>query len=221
MPDVPSYAEPVIDAELWESHAAAFGTLGRLHREPPDQEVLAALHDLLPQWPLRGTLEAETGLTHWQRSWQLGEDAELIRLDHDRLYGVSAAAAVAPYESVHRGDDGLVFDVATLRVRSAYLGLGLESPHLNREPDDHLGLEFDFVSQALLRAVGAADQGEEGTARAALDAARDFVRDHLLTWAPEMLAAAAEAARTEFMTGLMLLSRATLDSCRTGFGLPA
>lgn len=202
------------DIEGWDALAAVFGTLGRLHREPPDDALLDALTALLDQWPLADTEEAQLGVQRLRRSRELGEDAETIRRDHDRMYGVSATAVVPPYESVHRGTDGLVFDEQTLAVRDAYRSLGLSAPRLNREPDDHIGLEFDFVAQALVMAL---DADEAGTAdpQVPVQAARDFVRDHLATWAPQMLQVLEERAATEFVRGLAALSRGALRSADT------
>ncbi|MEQ6900103.1 molecular chaperone TorD family protein [Nocardioides sp. YIM 152588] len=205
------------DRTLWEHHAAAFGVLGRLHREPPSDEALTAIGALLDEWPLPDGPDAAAGLARLRCSRDAGEDAARVRADHDRLYGVSAVALVAPYESVHRGEDRLVFDTATLEVREAYRALGLQAPQLNLEPDDHIGLELDFMAQALLRAVGAPD---DALAEAALAPARAFLADHLLPWAPAVLARVEEAARTDFMAGVALLTRGALDSCRSALGLP-
>ncbi len=197
--------------EKWDALAAAFGTLGRLHRQPPDQETLVALHALLDEWPLPDTDDARAGLERMRRSSELHESAESIRSDHDRLYGVSATAAVAPYESVQRGIDRLVFDRQTHQVREVYRTFGLSAPNLHREPDDHIGLEFDFVAQMLLRALDeiADDAGDPQVPLAAI---RAFLHEHLSTWAPAMLGEVVSHAHTEFMSGVALLSRGALES---------
>lgn len=199
------------DVEEWDALAAAFGTLGRLHREPPDADMLDAISGLLDEWPLPDTEEARLGVQRLRRSRELGEDAEAIRRDHDRMYGVSATAEVPPYESVHRGTEGLVFDEQTLDVRAAYRTLGLTAPNLNREPDDHIGLELDFVAQAMLMAIDAVDAGTSD-ALVPVASARAFLRDHVLTWAPDMLRTLEARAGTEFIAGLALLSQGALKS---------
>ncbi len=202
------------DIEGWDALAAAFGTLGRLHREPPDAAMLEGIAGLLDEWPLVDTDEARLGLQRLRRSRELGEDADSIRRDHDRMYGVSATAKVPPYESVHRGVDGLVFDAQTLEVRDAYRALGLRAPLLNREPDDHIGLEFDFVAQALLMALDAVES-QTLDPLVPVASARSFLRDHLLPWAPAMLRQLADGADTDFMVGVALLSQGALTSAST------
>jgi TorA maturation chaperone TorD len=204
------------DLERWDALAAAFATLGRLHREPPDEARLAAFEELLDEWPLPETDEARLGLERVRRSQELGEDAETIRRDHDRLYGVSATARVAPYESVHRGIDGLVFDTHTLEVRRAYQALSLSAPNLHREPDDHIGLEFDFVSQALVMALDAVDAGHD--ADQTIRVVRSFLHEHLLSWCPAMLDEVVRKATSEFMAGVALLSQGALRSAAATLG---
>ena len=154
----------VTEFERWDALAAAFATLGSLHRASPDEAYLAAFEEHIDEWPIFETDEARLGVERMRRSQELGEGAETIRRDHDLLYGVSATPQVAPYESVHRGVDHLVFDTHTLDVRRACETLGLSAPNLHREPDDHIGLEFDFMAQALVMALDVIDAGRDALA---------------------------------------------------------
>lgn len=192
--------------QRWENLAAGFAVLGRFHREAPDEGALRGVTGLLDEWPLAGTEPAERGLALLRASAGAGEDVATIAADRARLYGEAALAVVAPYESVHRSKDHLVFERHTLQARAAYRRLNLQAPHLNREPDDHIGLEFDFMAQALLRALDDADPA------LGLSAATDFLHDRLLPWAPGMLAKLETAASTRFMAGLAALSLGALES---------
>lgn len=202
----------MIERDRLELHAGVFGVLGRLHRIPPDAALLTELQGLVDAWPIKGPADTDLGLARWRQSFRSGESVERIDRDHDRLYGVSAAAAVSPFESVHREDEPLVFGASTLQVRASYQSLGLRAPAVNREPDDHVGLEFDFVGQALARAVAALDRNDPASAESILAVAGGFLRDHLQAWAPTMLQQAAAAADTDFMAGLELLSRGALSA---------
>lgn len=211
----------MLDSHHSDAYAAAFLALGRLHRQPPDADTLATLGELLDEWPLPDTEDGRRGILALRRSVEIEEDAELIRRDHDRLYGVSAKAAVSPYESVHRGVEHLVFDEATLQVRDAYRELGLQAPLLNREPDDHIGLEFDFLARALLEAGDLLEAGEADAAQHRLAIAETFLRNHLLPWAPAMLQQVTVVARTHFMQGIGWLSLGALASYQAALDAPA
>lgn len=205
----------MVYSDAYVALSAVFGLLGRLHRRPPaDDAALADVLALADDWPLDPSETAERGLDCWRRARESGEPYDAVVRDQDRLYGVSATAVVAPFESVHRDEEPLVFGPSTLDVRRAYLRAGLRLPDSDREPDDHLGLEFGFVAQLLDRAREADEAGDPTAAADAVATARGFLAEHVLHWAPDMLRGAADAARTDFMKGLALLSLAALESAR-------
>lgn len=99
-----------------------------------------------------------------------------------------------------------VFGEATLEVRAAYQALSLQAPKLNQEPDDHIGLEFDFMAQLTLQVIDALYGDDAARAEKLMTHGTDFLRDHLLAWAPQMLDLATQHAQTHFMKGVVLLS---------------
>lgn len=200
-----------MDADRLEDLAEAFTVLGRLHQQPPDEESLASLHSLLPDWPLPSTPSTAQGLAHLRASRKESESAATIRADHARLYGYTAVARVSPYESVHRGRDGLVFDEQTLQVRDAYRSISLRAPQYNREPDDHIGLELDFLAQSCVKAMGALDLGSVSDAQRYVAVGNTFFTEHLSQWAPDMLDKATAMADTHFMQGICRLTVGALD----------
>ncbi|HLV03477.1 molecular chaperone TorD family protein [uncultured Georgenia sp.] len=210
----------VLDPTRLDALATAFSVLGRFHREPPDAATLASFWELLDEWPLPDTPAAQEGLAALRAARDTGEDAETVRADHAALYGTLAVARVAPYESVHRGEEGLVFAEHTLQVRDAYRTLSLEAPRLNREPDDHIGLELEFVARSCLRALGALDQGSPRDAERYVRLGADFLRDHLLRWAPAMLDRVTQEARTRFMPGLARLTTGAIEEYARFTGVP-
>lgn len=202
----------MLDIEQLDHVAAAFSVLGRFHRSAPDEQTLLTFWELLEEWPLSDTDAAAAGLAALELARSSGETSEQIRSDHAYLYGHTAVAKVAPYESVHRGLEGLVFDEQTLEVREAYRSLQLQAPRLNKEPDDHIGLELDFIAQTSLKALDALDADSPDEAERYVRIGAAFLREHLQQWAPEMLTRMAEEARTQFMRGIGLLSLGALET---------
>ena len=90
------------DVEEWDALAAAFGTLGRLHREPPDADMLDAISGLLDEWPLPDTeearLAAERGLL--ERSdplvWNLTESEHVDGRSRFHILKGGCAPLAAP-----------------------------------------------------------------------------------------------------------------------------
>ncbi|MGO1460003.1 MAG: TorD/DmsD family molecular chaperone [Flaviflexus sp.] len=202
--------------EFLDRMAAAFATLGRLHLQSPDQETLDQLAELLDEWPIEDEGDTAFGLKELRASLAEKEEVAQIRRDHNLLYGVTAGAKVPPYESVHRNRDGLIFDEETLQVRSEYRKLGLQAPKLNQEPDDHIGLEFNFIAQSCLRSLDALDQDSTTDASRYYGIGAVFMEQHIMEWAPAMLEEAAEAAETRFYRGIMYMSLGALAAYAVG-----
>lgn len=216
-----------VDAPYLDAFAASFLVLGRLHLGHATTETRHDIYTNLLDWPYwrepfpineLSDLHAEAlvtkkrGTALLKQSWESREDDETIRMDQDFLYGVSASARVSPYESVHVGEDHLVFDDETIQVRLHYARLGLQAPRLHAEPDDHIGLEFDFFAQACLQMLGALDEKRLDDYTAVRDITVTFTREHPLRWIPAMLRQAEAQAQTYWMRGVEALSYATFAS---------
>ena len=66
-----------------------------------------------------------------------------------------------PWESVYFSPDRLVFQQETFQVRAWYTRFGLQSANHNKEPDDHISVELEFVAHLAelgLRALQACDR---------------------------------------------------------------
>ena len=201
-----------LDADLFEepddleAGAAVLFTLGQLHRASPSQATLDAFVELSQEWPIPVGEHTARALELFALSRSQGETPEQIKTDHNWLYGVSATAKVAPYESVHRGRDHLIFDDDTLRVRAAYKDMGFSVLQYNKIPDDHVGIEMEFLARCLLQALDAKEKGDLQGVERYLASAKSFLNDHVLQWAPTMLNQAADKAETAFMEAVALAS---------------
>lgn len=216
-----------VDAAALDAFAASFLVLGRLHLGHATTDTRREMYSQLSDWPFwcepsplpeLADLHTETHAAHTrgidllQRSWESHEDDEAIRMDLDFLYGVSANARVSPFESVHVGQEQLVFDTETIQVRMYYSQLGLQAPRLHTEPDDHLGLEFAFLSQGCQQMMTALERGQIEDYTRVRDIVAAFTAEHPLRWVPAMLRQAEAQARTDWMRGIEALSYAAFAS---------
>lgn len=196
-------------ADRLDGLAGACSLLARTFLAAPDEALVARLAEpgTLGQWPMVRdplTLQGIASLT-------VGVATPLDDLvrDYTALFIVPPLPAV-PWESVYRSRERLVFEKETFDVRRAYAAFGLRAPMLNREPDDHIGLELSFVAHLAVAALDAVELGDGEKAQRALVAQQDFLRDHLLTWAPQFTACVRENAATGFYRGVADLCEATL-----------
>lgn len=197
--------------------AAAWTVLSTAYGLEPEQTFVAALRDpdQLASWPYADP-DTAAGVRLLVRSGTgrgpggSAETLKELRQDHRRLFVGPRPLLAAPWESVHRSREGLVFDVHTLQVRAFYRRFGLESPLLNREPDDHIALEASFVATLALRALDALEESRTADAEDLIQAIVDFAEQHLQQWVPDLLTRVDEHARTDYHLGLAGLTRGAL-----------
>lgn len=139
--------------------------------------------------------------------WVLASRLVLLFIGPGRPHAV-------PYESVYRGKEGLLFEESTFAVRRAYEAFGLVVPNLNREPDDHIALEFSFLAHLCLRALDALDAGDDLKVDQCLAGEQAFLDDHVLQWMPTMLEAMLAQAETPFYRAFAQLAQGVLADAK-------
>lgn len=220
-------ALPDLPATL-DSFAAAWLTLSRLLAGAPSAATLDAVRELAPQWPL-GTQESANrrGVRLLAASATAGEDEGAVHRDVQRLYTGPGKLLAPPYESVHLNRSGLVFEEETLAVRAVYRRHGLAFERRDREPDDHVSLELEFLATLATRALDALERAgwEAGTplppaAATALDGIAEFLEDHALLWHHRLGELTLERAETAFVQGVGSLLMGTTRLAGTTFASP-
>ncbi|WP_175559123.1 TorD/DmsD family molecular chaperone [Sanguibacter gelidistatuariae] len=198
-------------AQTLDAFAASFGALaGLLLAAPvPDVQNRVREPELLAQWPLKEQPDCQRGISLLLESGANAESVEVIHRDYNELYVGPHRVKVSPYESVHRSAEGLLFDEETLQVRDAYAGFGLVAPKLNKEPDDHLGLELGFVSTLCVRGLEAIEAKDQSVLVGTLRGLLAFLDEHLLVWAPDCFARTEKVATTSFYQGVGALGSGT------------
>ena len=109
-----------------------------------------------------------------------------------------------PWGSVYTDRECVVFGEATLALRAWMRRIGVARTTDERTPEDHIGLMLALLAYL-------AEERPELT--------DEYLRDHLLTWAPHYLEALEEAADHPIYQGLAALTRSTLLGLQEARGL--
>ena len=197
------------------------GVLGKAIQDAPNKEWMQSLidEDIFSESPLESkNQDIETGLSYlqvWSQENREGiSDERFIDLqaDYTRLFVGTGKAIVPSWESVYFNKDGMLFQEQTIQVRQWYRRFGLESEKLNREPDDHVGLELSFLAYLAQLGLKALDENNAARFEQILQAQRQFISEHPLMWVPRWCTLVEERAGTDFYRGLALLTRGALSS---------
>lgn len=101
---------------------------------------------------------------------------------YNRLFVGPAKLVAPPYESCYTNAQGLPMQAETLAVRDFYLRAGLKVRDKNVIPDDHLGLELEFVCFLLSKAGQSLTEGNDPDVERYLGFYHEFFKCHIQNW---------------------------------------
>ena len=174
-------------------------------------DAFAALAELdvaaaAAQWPFAGDEVAavEGALAAMKEGLAAGADHDDVVWEYRRLFVGPGHLPAPPWGSVYTDRECVVFGESTLALRAWMRAVGVERLADERTPEDHIGLMLALLSFLAAERPELVD---------------DYLRDHLLTWAPHYLEALEEAAEQPFYAGLARLTHLTLAGLQRERGL--
>ncbi len=144
-----------------------------------------------------------------------GADLQQARVDaaadYSALFLGMSAAPVPPYESVYTSEVQLLMQEARDDAVRAYRGHGFAPAAEFNLPEDHAGVELQFMALLCRAQLTALREGDEERAeRLAADQA-EFLRNHLLGWMPRLCDDVEKRAKTGLYRGLARMTRQFLE----------
>lgn len=126
-------------------------------------------------------------LEHLRQDAEDPNYVERLRDEYTRLFVGPMEMDAPPWESIYLGEEGMLFQESTLKVRECYRRFGLLPEEYPRVADDSLALELGFMAELSRRSADAFASGDTDTLDLILRGARDFLTEHLLLWVPKLL----------------------------------
>ena len=136
-------------------------------------------------------------------------------LDHD--LGIMQEAVDANLERLQSWSESLLVEFTRLMIGpgetpvvpygSLYLDAGLAVENLHRVPDDHLGIELEFLYWLTQQAAERADDGAREAQVRFLDLRDSFIRDRCSKWVPEFADALDRATSEPFFRAIASVSK--------------
>lgn len=189
--------------------------LARLHDREPDAGLLQFLRGVDPQmWfalKLSGAEFAEGARLMREALAEIGaapspQKLDDLAADFAAIY-LTHAYRASPCESFWRDEDNLERQQPMFEVREFYQRHGFGAPDWRMRADDHIAFELSFLGHVLRES----DQPEK------LREAAEFLRLHLLRFAPEFARRVVSRCQEPFFGGAALLSMAYLLNLRDMF----
>lgn len=176
--------------ELLRGRGHVYELLRRMFLLGPTVELLADLlymaavsrednEAVCPAW--------ERGFSNYLRQLRpdmVGVLCQELKTEFTRLFIGPRRLPAPPYEAVYRSPERSLMQAVTMEVREQYRGAGLEVKKLNNEPDDHIGLEFEFMYHLNVKALAALQREDLTAMFTAVDQQERFLTEHLSQWVP-------------------------------------
>lgn len=115
-----------------------------------------------------------------------------------------------PYESVFRGETGLMMQEPRNEVYRTYKKAAIKLREGIDLPEDHLSFEFEFLAILCDRAAEQLNAGDIESAIKTLSAQQTFIEDHIVSWFGDLAELAGKMLKTRFYRGVLKITEGYL-----------
>ncbi|BAE86390.1 uncharacterized component of anaerobic dehydrogenase [Desulfitobacterium hafniense Y51] len=170
-----------------ESRVQVYDLLRRIFLTGPSLDLLRAIVEQAKSKPLQKDFQfpEEEALFDFLRQLT-STDLELLQKEltweFNRLFVGPYHLPTPPYESVYRTANGLMMQEPSAEVRKKFLAAGLQVTSLNRDPDDHIGLELEFMYFLCVKGLEALENNQIPELQLRISQQQEFLETHLLQW---------------------------------------
>ncbi len=206
--------------ELLEVRQYIYSFLSTIFRLPPSQEQIQIIlqEGLFTDFPLEiedddyiSALKTLKTWTNDQNNADFKDVLSSLNRDYTQLFIGPGHLPAPPWESVYRTQEKLTFGEHTLAVREWYKRHGLEFVNKNAEPDDHFGLELEFMASLIIEQRKALEEGELPKVSELAKEQLAFLEEHLIQWSKDFTHDVMANAQTNYYQGVAQLAQSFLN----------
>ena len=142
-----------------------------------------------------------------------GRAVEQVSVEYTRLFVGPPKPAAPPWETMYRSDNVTVgFGDPTFEMRRLLREAGLQLSNVNNQYEDHMGLEFLYLSVMCERLAASFADGREDEADQLASSIRSFVADHPASWIDALVERVGEAFPEAYFVHVLSLGRELLKA---------
>jgi putative dimethyl sulfoxide reductase chaperone len=209
------------------SYAELFGFLADVFNQKPDKEMVENLksagtgfwEDL--EVHNSSNPNVRRGITYLSnfydqvQSLEVDEIEKKMGMDWTKLFrGLGAGyGPMPPYESLFMSKDASNIEIIR-RVSQAYIHHNLVGSDEQKNRQDYLGVELDFMRYLAEKEANAWAGGDESKAGYYANELMDFFSEHPKQWAAAFCDQAARQAETKFYSGFLYLLKGILEDLK-------
>ncbi|RJQ54862.1 MAG: hypothetical protein C4526_04755 [Nitrospiraceae bacterium] len=189
-----------------------YNLLRQLFLKEPSKEIILALSEI----PSDEGGENDPGFKLMVSAVKKNKDRldawlEELAIEYARLFIGPQNPPAVPYSSFYLSESHSLMSDETIDVRRRYLEAGMAVKELYSIPDDHAGIEFEFVYYLTQRIVELFEKGEREASTRLYETRSDFIEGHMSEWIPLFTNKIYGSTTEDFYKGLSMLSSSFLQ----------
>jgi putative dimethyl sulfoxide reductase chaperone len=189
---------------LMENRKSMYQFLGRIYKREVDQALLEQMSHM------QFSKECHSNLAELTMGYQMFENyfkepkidvLTELAVDYAAVFlgaGIADGTVAYPYESVYTSPERLIMQDARDQVLAIYRERGLDKDEALDIPEDHVGLELEFMAYLCHEAKEAIVLNDWSAAAVSLQIQKEFLEHHLLNWMSEFCADIQKCAHVDF-----------------------
>jgi len=200
---------------ILKNRESSYAFLSRIYREevsPTLLKELAGSSHLAAEEETDG--EGKQILDRFFKDLQdrdLSKVTEDLAAEYAGLFLNAGRKSIAPYESAYTSKEKILMQQARDEVLLGYRQEGLDRIREFPEPEDHIALEFEFMSILCRKTIECLENGDRQACLSYFTKQQQFIEKHLMTWVPYFSRDMEQAAHSEFYLGIAKLTREYLN----------
>ncbi len=138
---------------------------------------------------------------------RIDEWLEDLAIEYARLFIGPMNPPAVPFASFYLSESRSLMTDETIDVRKRYLEAGMAVKDLYSIPDDHIGIELEFVFYLNQKILEDFEDNRRAEASRFFELREDFINNHMRLWVPHFAERIIEHSREDFYTGAAFILR--------------
>ncbi len=146
-----------------------------------------------------------------KNEYRLDEWLEELAIEYARLFIGPKNPPAVPYASFYLSESRSLMTDETIDVRKRYLEAGMAVKNLYSIPDDHIGIELEFIYYLTKKIIELFERGEREEASRLFEIRSDFLSKHITLWIPFFTDRILDSTQEDFYKGAALILRGVIN----------
>ena len=169
-----------------KEEASIYALLKQIFWAEPTKEIIEGLQKI-SMMPEENDIDIGLNLlanSARKNKSRLNEYQEDLAIEFARLFIGPNNPPAVPYASFYLSESKTIMSDVTIDIRKKYLEAGMAVHELYSIPDDHIGIELEFLQYLTERIIELFEKGQREEASNLNEMRDEFLKGHFSKWAP-------------------------------------